>query len=120
MSEEHSDEVRVDVDLEHDTAVLHVDGVEAGHIDMHHRHGGNDVPAAIVLVHTEVDGAYGGRGLGGTLVRAVLDAARSAGLPVVPRCEYAQNWLGKHPEYLADVPARDREVLGLGAGGTAP
>ncbi|MHC1560995.1 GNAT family N-acetyltransferase [Actinomycetospora sp. C-140] len=105
------EEIRVD--LEHDTAVLRVDGAEAGHVDLHHRHAGNEVPAAIVLVHTEVDDAYAGRGLGGRLVRAVFDAARAEGLPVVPRCPYAQRWLRSHPEYLADVAPHDREELGL-------
>lgn len=110
-------DVRVDVDLDRDTAVLRVDGAEAGHMDMHHRRGGargdGDAPPALVLVHTEVDDAYGGRGLASRLVRAVLDAARAAGLPIVPRCPYVRHWLGSHPEYLADVPAHDRRALGL-------
>jgi predicted GNAT family acetyltransferase len=108
-----TDDVRVDVDLDAATAVLQVDGVEAGHIDMHRRRGGGETPAAVVLVHTEVDDAYGGRGLAGRLVQAVFDAARAADLPVVPRCPYAQHWLGSHPAYLADVPAHDRRALGL-------
>jgi predicted GNAT family acetyltransferase len=108
-----TDDIRVDVDLDGDTAVLRVDGAEAGHMDMHHRHGGGDRPAALVLVHTEVDDAYEGRGLAGRLVRAVFDAARAAGQPVVPRCPYVRHWLGSHPDYLADVPAHDRRTLGL-------
>jgi predicted GNAT family acetyltransferase len=79
-------------------------------MDMHRRTGAEP---AIVLVHTEVDDAYEGRGLAGRLVREVFDAARAAGLPVVPRCPYVQHWLGSHPEYLADVPADDRRALGL-------
>ncbi|WP_433786261.1 GNAT family N-acetyltransferase [Actinomycetospora sp. CA-101289] len=108
-------DVRVDVDLDGDSAVLRVDGTEAGHMDMHHRHGDGDAPAAVVLVHTEVDDAYEGRGLASRLVRAVFEAARAAGAPVVPRCPYVQHWLGSHPEYLADVPADDRRALGLAA-----
>ena len=87
--------------------VLHVDGVEAGHVDVRRR------KDRIVLVHTEVDEAYGGRGLAGRLVRAVFEAARSEGVALVPLCPYAQRWLGSHPEYLADVPLQTRQELGL-------
>jgi predicted GNAT family acetyltransferase len=66
-----------------------------------------------VLVHTEVDEAYAGRGLASRVVRAVFDAARGEGVGVVPRCPYAQKWLGSHTEYLADVPDRARRELGL-------
>lgn len=108
-----TDDVRVDVDLDGDSAVLRVDGVEAGHMDMHHRHRSGGAPGALVLVHTEVDDAYEGRGLASRLVREVFDAARGAELPVVPRCPYVRHWLGSHREYLADVPAHDRQALGL-------
>jgi predicted GNAT family acetyltransferase len=114
MGPMETSDIRVDVDLDGDSAVLRVDDVQAGHLEMHHRHAGGDAPAAIVLVHTEVDGAYEGRGLASRLVQEVLDAAHAAGLPVVPRCSYVQQWLGRHPGYLADVPPRDRAALGLG------
>jgi len=112
-------EVRVDEDRDRGAFVLRVDGAEAGHADVQRRRTSDGTPA-IVLVHTEVDEAYSGRGLGGRIVRAVFDAARAEGgggtgrTAVVPRCPYAQRWLGSHPEYLADVPARDRAALGLG------
>ncbi|PVY97477.1 GNAT family N-acetyltransferase [Actinomycetospora cinnamomea] len=103
-------DVRVDEDLDRGAFVLRVDGVEAGRADVRRRRG--DAPA-IVLVHTEVDEAYAGRGLAGRVVRAVFDAARAEGVAVVPRCPYAQRWLRSHPEYLVDVPPRDRAELGL-------
>ncbi|MEJ2885028.1 GNAT family N-acetyltransferase [Actinomycetospora aeridis] len=106
-------EIDIREDPDRRAFVLRVDGVEAGRVVHHRRRGGGDVPPAIVLVHTEVDDAYGGRGLAGQLVRAVFEAARAEGVAVVPRCPYAQQWLGKHPEYLGDVPARDRRELGL-------
>lgn len=96
-------------DPERGAFVLTVDGAEAGHVDYRRR----SAPAALVLLHTEVDPAYGGRGLGGRLVRAVFEAARAEEIPLVPLCEYAQRWVGLHPEYLADVPAHDRQKLGL-------
>jgi len=107
------DDVRVDEDRDRGAFVLHVDGVEAGRADVRRR-GGDDEQATIVLVHTEVDEAYAGRGLASRVVRAVFDAARAEGAAVVPRCTYAQKWLGSHAEYLADVPPRDRAELGLG------
>jgi uncharacterized protein len=120
---EHADvsaDIRVDEDPDRGAFVLRVDGAEAGHADVQRRRTSDGTPA-IVLVHTEVDEAYSGRGLGSRIVRAVFDAARaeggtggSGGTAVVPRCPYAQRWLGSHPEYLADVPARDRAALGLG------
>lgn len=116
---EHADvsaDIRVDEDPDRGAFVLRVDGVEAGHADVRRRRTADGMPA-IVLVHTEVDEAYSGRGLGGRIVRGVFEAARAEGPPgtaVVPRCPYAQRWLGSHPEYLADVPARDRAALGLG------
>jgi uncharacterized protein len=112
-------DVRVDEDPDRGAFVLRVDGVEAGRADVQRRRTADGTPA-IVLVHTEVDEAYSGRGLAGRIVRAVFDAARAEGgggtghTAVVPRCPYAQRWLGSHPEYLADVPARDRAALGLG------
>lgn len=51
----------------------------------------------LVLVHTGVPDALGGRGYGSALVRAALERARREGLTVVPRCEFAQGWLEKHP-----------------------
>ena len=113
-------DVRVNEDPDRGAFVLRVDGVEAGRAEVHRRHGGGDVPAAFVLVHTEVDDAHAGRGLAGRLVRAVFDAARAEDVAVVPRCPYAQRWLGSHPEYLADVPPDARRALGLGEPRNAP
>ena len=111
---DEASDVRVDEDPDRGEFVLRVDGVEAGHADIRRRttHGSS---GPIVLIHTEVDEAYAGRGLAGRIVRAVFDAARAEGVGVVPRCPYARRWLRSHREYLADVPAHDRQVLGLDA-----
>lgn len=53
----------------------------------------------ITLVHTEVDEAYEGKGVGGALVRGALDDARSRGLAVVPVCPFVRSWLERHPDY---------------------
>lgn len=57
----------------------------------------------LVLVHTEVPEELGGRGLGGTLVRAAVARARSDGLMVVPVCPFARQWLERHADAVADV-----------------
>lgn len=53
----------------------------------------------LTITHTIVPSAIGGRGIGGRLVRAALDHARSHGLKVRPRCSYADDWMRRHPEY---------------------
>ncbi|HZG92381.1 MAG TPA: GNAT family N-acetyltransferase [Pseudonocardia sp.] len=58
----------------------------------------------IVFLHTEIDDAHEGRGLGGVLVRAALDSARERGLRVVPICPFVKGWIERHPDY-ADLVA---------------
>jgi uncharacterized protein len=55
----------------------------------------------LVLVHTGVPEALGGRGLGGVLVAAALDRAAAEDLTVVPQCPFARSWLEKHPDEAA-------------------
>jgi predicted GNAT family acetyltransferase len=50
-------------------------------------------------VHTVVDEAYAGRGLGNRLAKGVLDDALGRGLHVVPRCPFIRAWLERHPDY---------------------
>ncbi len=54
-----------------------------------------------IIDHTQVDPAYGGRGLAGKLVKAVVDAAREAKVSVIPLCPFAKKEFDKHPEYRA-------------------
>lgn len=58
---------------------------------------------AIVLVHTEVPPAMEGKGVGGRLVKAALEAARSEGRRVLPRCPFVRSYIERHPEYGALV-----------------
>jgi uncharacterized protein len=51
----------------------------------------------LVLVHTEVPDALGGRGLGGHLVQAAIGKAAAEVLTVVPLCPFARGWLERHP-----------------------
>ena len=54
---------------------------------------------ALVLVHTEVEEAFAGQGVGGRLVAGTLDDARARGLSVIPLCPFARGWIERHPEY---------------------
>jgi predicted GNAT family acetyltransferase len=55
----------------------------------------------LVLVHTEVPEALGGRGIGGQLVQAAVAKAVASGMTVVPLCPYARSWLQRHPDEAA-------------------
>ena len=57
----------------------------------------------LVLLHTEVPGSVGAHGIGGRLVQAAVDRARSEGLTVVPLCPFARSWLERHPEAASAV-----------------
>jgi predicted GNAT family acetyltransferase len=56
------------------------------------------------LVHTEIDDAYEGQGLGGKLARGALDLVRAGGGKVVPSCPFIKGWIDKHEDY-ADLLA---------------
>lgn len=60
-------------------------------------------PGRLVLVHTEVPDALGGRGIGGALVRTAVERAATQGLTVVPCCPFARRWLHEHPDIAAAV-----------------
>ncbi|MER5493040.1 GNAT family N-acetyltransferase [Streptomyces sp. LE64] len=53
----------------------------------------------VAFVHTEVDPGFEGRGIGGALVRASLDAARATGTSVLAVCPFYSGWIARHPEY---------------------
>lgn len=57
-------------------------------------------PGSIVFIHTEVDPAFEGHGVGSALVRHSLNEIRANGeLDVIPLCPFYRGWLEKHPEY---------------------
>ena len=67
-------------------------------------------PGVITFIHTEVDPAFEGRGVGAALARTSLDAARAEGLAVVPRCPFYARWIARHPEYQDLVREPTAEV----------
>jgi Predicted acetyltransferase len=86
---------------------IHADGKLAGYSNY------KLAPGRITFTHTEIDDTYAGQGLGGVLVRAALDAAFKRRLAVVPECPFVRSFIAKHPEYAEQVPAEERERLGL-------
>ena len=60
----------------------------------------------MVIDHTGVPEAIGGRGIAATLVKAALDHARRQGWRVVPACSYSAAYVQRHPEYADLVDAR--------------
>jgi hypothetical protein len=67
----------------------------------------------MTLPHTEIDPDMGGRGLGTTLVAAVLSAARERGLHVLPYCSFVRRYIQQHPEDVDLVAEHDRAQFGL-------
>ncbi|NUO76549.1 MAG: N-acetyltransferase [Lysobacter sp.] len=53
----------------------------------------------LVITHTWVPDAIGGRGIAGHLVKAAFEHARAQGLKVRPACSYAAAWAERHPEF---------------------
>ncbi len=100
-------ELRVADNPDEDRYEVFADGELAGFVVYRLR------PGRISFVHTEIDDAYEGQGLGGKLVSEALDDARSRGLSVLPFCPFVNAYLKKHPEYLDLVPEGERERFGL-------
>lgn len=85
-----------------------VDGAVAGYIDYHDRDGRR------ALMHTVVESAYEGQGLGSKLVRGALDQARAQGHAVLPHCTFVRSYVDRHrDDYLDLVPEADRAEFDL-------
>ena len=54
-----------------------------------------------IFFHTEVDEAYGGRGLATVLARAAVTATRDAGIMISPVCPLIRGFLDKHADEFA-------------------
>ncbi len=84
-----------------------VDGTVLGFVDYRRR------PGVIALIHTEIDPARHGEGLGAALVKAALDTAWAEGLVVLPYCPFVQGYIDRHREYLDLVPQERRAEFAL-------
>ncbi len=77
---------------------IHLDGRRVGLLDY-------SVTGDVVsMPHTEIDPAYGGRGLGGELVAGALDVVRHRGLMVRPACSFVRHYIDQHPAYQDLLP----------------
>jgi len=68
-----------------------------------------------LFVHTEIDEAFGGRGLASILIKQTLDEMLSRGLAVLPQCPFVRRYVSRHQEYLDLVPAEYRARYDLPA-----
>jgi len=59
----------------------------------------------LVITHTGVPAAIGGRGIAGVLMQAAVDFARANGLRVRPACSYAASWMDRHREDVSALRA---------------
>jgi predicted GNAT family acetyltransferase len=87
--------------------VLADDGNVAGYVAYHRR------ADLIAFVHTEIDPAYEGQGLGSVLVKTVLDEAREQGMAVLPFCPFVRGYIERHEEYVDLEPPEYRETFEL-------
>ena len=56
-------------------------------------------PQKMVIIHTEVDDAWKGKGLGSGLVKAGVDYAREHHKKIQPFCKFAKKIFETTPEY---------------------
>ena len=73
---------------------LYYDGKKAGL--MTYSWAGDD---KFIIDHTEVDEAYGGKGLGKDLVKAGVEYAREKNVKVIPLCPFAKKVIAKIHEF---------------------
>jgi predicted GNAT family acetyltransferase len=67
----------------------------------------------IMFTHTGVPEAHEGKGIGTTLIRFALDAARERGLKVVPICPFFAAYMQKHAEVQDLLDPAWRKKFGL-------
>lgn len=81
--------------------VARLDDELAGFIDYRR------VRGRIIFLHTEVDPAFEGRGIGARLAARVLDDVRAKGLTFSNKCPFIAAYLQRHPQYR-DLQAERR------------
>jgi len=70
-----------------------LDGQAAGFVQFRERAG------RVILIHTETDPAFEGKGVGTALARGSLDDIRARGLKAVLECPFITSYVSRHPEY---------------------
>ena len=103
----HGENIEVGDHPEAERYEIRVDGALAGFAQ--YQRG----PGQIAFTHTEINDAFGGRGLAGRLARKSLDDARASGVTVLPFCPFYRGWIQKHPDYVELVPEDRRAEFDL-------
>ena len=67
----------------------------------------------IMFTHTEVPEAHEGKGVGTTLIRFALDAARERGLKVIPICPFFAAYMQKNADVQDLLDPAGRIKFGL-------
>ena len=88
--------------------VLVVDGALAGTAE--YRLEGDDV---VAILHTELDPAFEGKGLGSLFVREMLGQLADRGVSVLPFCPFVRAYLQRHHDLVHLVPEARRAQFGL-------
>ena len=67
-----------------------------------------ETDSSVTFIHTIVDEAFGGRGLGSRLAEFAVKDTVDRGKRIVPRCPFIREFLRGHSEYdeHVDQPAR--------------
>lgn len=83
----------VTVAKESEKFTISVDGKPVGLTEYRDNGGSRTFP------HTEVDEAYGGRGLATIVIAEALAQTKAEGKRIIPECPTVVSYLEKHPEY---------------------
>lgn len=70
-------------------------------------------PGVIAIVHTEVEDAFAGHGVGSILIREALEDATRRGVEILPFCPFVNSFIAEHREFADLVPGSRREEFGL-------
>jgi predicted GNAT family acetyltransferase len=70
-------------------------------------------PGLISFVHTQVEDAFEGHGVGSQLIREALEDAGRRGLEVLPFCPFVNSFIAEHREFVDLVPGSRRGEFGL-------
>jgi uncharacterized protein len=89
----------MDVDLRDNGDEQRFEGLVDGKVAAYVRYHRRASDGAVVLVHTEVEPAYEGEGVGSALAKATLDELRGRGSRIVPLCPFIASYIRRHPEY---------------------
>jgi predicted GNAT family acetyltransferase len=70
-------------------------------------------PGLVAFVHTEVEDAFEGHGVGSILIREALEDVRRRGFEVLPFCPFVNSFIAEHREFVDLVPGSRRADFGL-------